>query len=123
MSLGIGLRGFVLLSNEPHWLTDSSGRGDPIRAASLPEVLSVASRGAFSLFLTVFLLLGRRRIGSKDMVRGFGAANAPISTVSIKEIFRSQLDVAAIEVGRTIVAVIKYEMVPRSNYAIYQSTC
>lgn len=55
------------------------------------------------------------------MVRGFGGPIGPISTFSTKEIFWSQLDVVLIDVGRVMVAVIMYEMVPRSNYAVRQS--
>lgn len=42
----------------------------------------------------------------------------PMSTLSTRDIFVSQFDVAAIEVGRVIVAVIRYEIVPRSNCSL-----
>lgn len=57
----------------------------------------------------------RLEMGSKDITCGFGGTMGPISTVSIKEIFRSQVDVAAIDVGRVSVARIMYEIDPRSN--------
>lgn len=66
--------------------------------------------------MTVFLLLVRLDIGSREIVRGFGGFIGPMSTVSTRDIFWSQLDVGAIEVGRVIVEVIIYEIVPRSNY-------
>lgn len=74
----------------------------------------------FSLFLIVFLLLTRRDIGSRDIFCGFGGSIGPMSTVSTRESFWSQLEVAVIEVGRVIVAVIKYDMVPLSNYREHQ---
>ena len=107
ISLGAGLRGFVLWSTDPRWLADSSGRGDPGGlTASLPDPKSAASIVESSLLFTVFLLLVRLDIGSREIVRGLGAVMGPISTVSTREIFWSQLDVAAIEVGRVIVEVI-----------------
>jgi hypothetical protein len=107
ISLGAGLRGFVLWSTDPRRLADSSGRGDSGGlAASLPDPASVASIVGPSLAFTVFLVLVRLDIGSREMVRGLGAVMGPISTVSTREIFWSQVDVAAIEVGRVMVAVI-----------------
>jgi hypothetical protein len=45
-------------------------------------------------------------IGSREIIFGFGGIIGPISIVSTKEIFRSQLDVAAIDVGLVMVARI-----------------
>jgi hypothetical protein len=56
--------------------------------------------------LTVLLLLIRLDIGSRDIVLGFGGVMGPMSTVSTRESFLSQLDVAAIDVGRVMVDVI-----------------
>ena len=74
--------------------------------ASLPDPTSVASTAEPSLAFTVFLLLVRLDIGSREIVRGLGGFMGPMSTVSTREIFWSQLDVAAIEVGRVMVEVI-----------------
>jgi hypothetical protein len=60
-------------------------------------------------------LLSRLEIGSKDITCAFGGTMGPISTVSIKETPRSQVEVAAIDVGRVTVARIMYEIDPRSN--------
>jgi hypothetical protein len=57
-------------------------------------------------FFTARFFLLLLDTGSNDMVRAFGGGIGPISTVSIKEILRSQLDVAAIDVGLVKVAVI-----------------
>lgn len=53
--------------------------------------------------MDIFALL---EIGSSDIIRGFGGMRGPMSIVSIREIFWSQLDVAAIDVGRVMVARI-----------------
>lgn len=74
---------------------------------------SVASESAFALIFLAFL--GCFEMGSRDIIRGLGASRGPMSTVSIKLTFLSQLDVAAIEVGRVIVERIIYDIVPRSN--------
>jgi hypothetical protein len=57
-------------------------------------------------FFTVRFFLLLLDIGSNDIVRAFGGGIGPISTVSTREILRSQLDVAAIDVGLVKVAVI-----------------
>jgi hypothetical protein len=64
-------------------------------------VLSCDSPSFLFFFLLAFL-----DMGSKDMTRAFGGGMGPISTVSTKEILRSQLDAAAIDVGLVMVAVI-----------------
>jgi hypothetical protein len=56
--------------------------------------------------LLFFFLLAFLDMGSNDMTRAFGGGMGPISTVSTKEILRSQLDAAAIDVGLVMVAVI-----------------
>lgn len=115
-SLGIGLCGWALLalcSADPYWLTESSGRGDIVpRARSLR---SVPSDTLVSLLFMDLFILARFDIGSREIVRAFGGRMSPMSTVSTRESFWSQLAVAAIEVGRVMVAVIMYDMVPRSN--------
>lgn len=45
-------------------------------------------------------------IGSNDIVRGLSGTRGPMSTVSIRDTLRSQLEVAAIDVGRVMVARI-----------------
>jgi hypothetical protein len=65
------------------------------------SVLSCDSPSLFFLFFLVFL-----DMGSNDMTLAFGGGIGPISTVSIREIFRSQVEVAAIDVGLVMVAVI-----------------
>lgn len=45
-------------------------------------------------------------MGFNDIVQGFGGMRVPMSTVSISEIFWSRLEVAAIDVGRVMVARI-----------------
>ncbi len=90
----------------PHWLAESSGRGDPIRAASFPDPVSVASWDSVSLLFTALLFLAFRDIGSRDIKRGLGGPSGPMSTVSTREIFVSQLEAAVMDVGRVIVAVI-----------------
>jgi hypothetical protein len=67
------------------------------------------------LFFSAFFLLDLRDIGSNEITRGFGGGIGPMSIVSTREIFRSQLDVAVIDVGLVMVAVIMYAMVPLSN--------
>ena len=53
------------------------------------------------------------------MVRGRGGAREPMSSFSTRYTFRSQLvfgdDLDPMDVGRVKVAVIMYEIVPRSN--------
>jgi hypothetical protein len=61
--------------------------------------------------------LARLEIGSRDITVGLGGTIGPMSTVSTKDILRSQVDVAAIDVGRVNVARIMYEMEPRSNWS------
>jgi len=90
---------------------ESSGRGDVAAdpaalAASLPEPVSIFSWDPFSFVLMVFFLLVLRDMGSKDIVRGFCAGIGPMSTVSTRKTFCSQLDVAVMDVGRVTVAVI-----------------
>jgi hypothetical protein len=81
--------------------------GDSVkRVASLAGPASVAFLEEVSILLTAFFLLGRLEIGSRDIVRGFGGSMGPISTVSTRETFRSQLDVAVIDVGRVMVELI-----------------
>lgn len=70
------------------------------------------------LDFTFFLLPARLDIGSREIVLGRGGFIGPISTVSTSDSFWSQLDVAAMEVGRVSVDVIIYEIVPRSNCLI-----
>lgn len=76
----------------------------------------LASTDSGPVFDFALLLLDRREMGSKDIVRGFGGVRSPTSTVSMRFTFRSHDEVAAIEVGRVIVDLITYEIVPRSNY-------
>jgi hypothetical protein len=68
---------------------------------------SALSCNSLSLLFTVFLLLATfLGIGSNDITLAFGGDIRPMSTISTRDTFRSQLDVAAIDVGRVIVAVI-----------------
>jgi len=76
------------------------------REVSLLGPTSVPSIVEPVLVLTAFFLLVRLDIGSREIVRGLGGCMGPMSTVSTSEIFWSQLDVAAIEVGLVIVEVI-----------------
>jgi hypothetical protein len=90
---------------DPAELSDSCGKGDPAcRAASLTETASVLSCDSPSLLF--FFLLAFFDMGSNEMTRAFGGGMGPISTDSTKEILQSQLEVAAIDVGLVIVAVI-----------------
>lgn len=102
-----------------HWLADSSGRGvgslsepDPtsVVLVASPDFDSTLSLlGAFLFFLVLFA------IGSKVIIRASGAIIGPISTVSTRDTLRSHVDVVAIEVGRVIVELIRYVIVPLSN--------
>lgn len=65
--------------------------------------------------VVAFLFLSFFEMGSKYMVLGRGGARGPTSTCSTSSILRSQLVVGAIAVGRVRVAVIKYDIAPRSN--------
>jgi hypothetical protein len=101
---------------DPHWLADSSDKGDQgFRFAPLTKPESVLSCDSLSLFFAAFFLLDLLDIGSNDMTLGLGGSIGPMSTVSTRDTFRSQLDVAAIDVGLVMVAVIMYAMVPLSN--------
>src|SRR5215469_8529494 len=70
--------------------------------------------GAF-LHLFLCLLFPRREIGSREMTRGLGWYNVAISMFSWYPILQSQVIVGDIVVGRVRVALIIYEIVPRSN--------
>lgn len=60
---------------------------------------------------------------STDTVRGFGCGNGAISMVSVRLIRQEQFRVGEIVIGRVMVEVIIYEMVPRSNYQSTISLC
>lgn len=81
------------------WVADSSAAVDSVGlgcAGVFPA--SVAAWSA--LAADRLCLLEFFAIGSREMVRGFGILMGPISTVSTKDILRSHVDVAAIDVGR-----------------------
>jgi hypothetical protein len=54
-------------------------------------------------FVDIFAFFG---YGSNEITRGFGGMRTPMSTVSTRESLVSQLEVAAIDVGRVMVARI-----------------
>jgi hypothetical protein len=54
-------------------------------------------------------------MGSRKMVLERGGASKPTSSCSTRVTFLSQFDVGAMVVGLVSVAVMAYEMVPRSN--------
>jgi hypothetical protein len=96
----------MFCSGGPYWLADSSGRGDVetfLRPPRGPG--SDTSSKPNSLLLAALLILARFDIGSRDIVLGFGGLMSPMSTVSTRDSFWSQLDAAAMEVGRVMVAV------------------
>jgi hypothetical protein len=62
-----------------------------------------------------FFLLARLEMGSRKMVLERGGASKPTSSCSTRVTFLSQFDVGAMVVGLVSVAVMAYEMVPRSN--------
>jgi hypothetical protein len=67
------------------------------------------------LFLFLCLLFPRREIGSREMTRGLGWYNVAMSMFSWYPILQSQVMVGDIVDGRVRVALIMYEIVPRSN--------
>lgn len=62
-----------------------------------------------------FFLRVRLDIGSRKMVLDRGGASNPTSICWTRVTFLSQVEVGVMVVGLVIVAVIEYEMVPRSN--------
>lgn len=85
----------------------------PVTSQSDP--VCVASCAEPSLNLDALFFLGFRDMGSKDMTRDRGTPSGPMSTDSTRLIFLSQLDVGLMVVGRVMVEVIMYDMVPLSN--------
>lgn len=114
-SLGSGLIGEPGgLIIDGRWLTVSSDAGDSVVfGCRLLFSASAANWSAFAADRLCFLECFA--IGSSEIMRGFGRLIGPMSTVSTKDILRSHVNVAAIDVGRVRVERIIYEIVPLSN--------
>lgn len=91
--------------------------GCNLREDSVPfGVWGAVSAPAVSGRFRGVLARRRRDIGSKDIMRGLGSGMGAMSMDSIRLTFVSHDAVGDMVVGRVIVAVNMYDIVPRSNF-------